>query len=273
MEWDDAGSGKQGEKNVLGTVKNGKRILSGRNPYIWVGLCLLVVGVTLVLTAIFVLGMLTWLTALGISLLIISFIMIALSRTVPDVPPEVSLLLMEAGSDNISAIVEELGINSKPVYIPASMAGGKTRALIPLRSDLPIPEIKTSLPQRLIVRYGPEPDDVGLLMTTAGTAATGILEGSPGTSEGELEAALTSLIQGRLGAADRIQVAVRDLEVMVVVHGSRIGGNGAGSLRGLDSSLASVVASVVAEAFEKPVIVNGEEHRGRRCNIELRVAA
>lgn len=53
---------------------------------------------------------------------------------------------METGSDNIDAIVEELGINSRPVYLPSSLSGGKSRILIPLRSDSLLPEIKTSLP-------------------------------------------------------------------------------------------------------------------------------
>ena len=253
-------------------MKTGNDIWRGRNPYIWGGLCLLIVGAALVLTAIIVLGFLVWLTALGICLLIISFIMLALARTVPDVPPQISLLLMETGSDNIAAIIEELGINSRPVYLPAALSGGKPRALIPLHSGSPLPEIKTSLPQRLIVRYGAGPDDVGLLMTTAGTAAASMLDDSTGTSEGELEAALNSLIRGRLGAADRVRVTGTGPAVTVVVHGSRIENNGTRLRQSLDSSLASVVASVVAEALEKAVIVSGEQHHGRRCTIELRVA-
>ena len=179
---------------------------------------------------------------------------------------------METGSDNIAAIIEELGINSRPVYLPSALSGGKSRALIPLHSGSPLPEIKTSLPQRLIVRYGTEPDDVGLLMTTAGTAASSMLDGSTGTSEGELETALNALIRGRLGAADRVRVTGTGPAVTVEVYGSHIENNGTRPLRSLDSSLASVIASVVAEAFEKAVIVTGEQRHGRKRTIELRVA-
>lgn len=68
-------------------MKTRNEISSGRNPYIWAGLFLLMGGTVLVLTAIFVLGFLVWLIALGISLLIISFIILALSKAAPDVPP------------------------------------------------------------------------------------------------------------------------------------------------------------------------------------------
>lgn len=254
-------------------IITGNRFRSGRNPYTWVGLCLLIVGAALGLTAFFVLGFVVWLTALGIALLIISFILLALARTIPDIPPEVSLLLMETGADNIAAVVEELGIDSKPVYLPSSVTGGRSRALIPLHSNPSVPQIKTSLPQRLIARYGPDPDDIGLLVTTAGTAATGMLEKKPGASAGELESALTFLVRGRLGAADRVRVANANPELTVVVYGSRIENNGAWSHQCLDSSLASVVASVAAEAFDKPVTVTGEQRHGKRYTIGLRVMA
>ena len=64
-------------------MKTGNEIWRDRNPYIWVGLCLLIVGVALVLMATLVLGFLVWLAALGICLLILSFIMLALAEDSP----------------------------------------------------------------------------------------------------------------------------------------------------------------------------------------------
>ncbi len=63
---------------------------------------------------------LVWLTALGICMLIISFILLALGRTIPKLPPEVCTLLLETGIDNMATIVEELGIRTKAVYLPSS---------------------------------------------------------------------------------------------------------------------------------------------------------
>ena len=234
-------------------------------------MALLVVGAAVAVIGFLVLSAMVWVTALGIALLIISFLLLALARALPDVPPEVSLLLMETGADNIAAVVEELGINSRPVYLPSRIAGGRSRALIPLHSNASVPDIRTPLPQRLIVRYGPGADDIGLMVTTAGTAATGMLEAAPGRTAGELQAALTGLIRGRLGAADGVGVELASGEVTVEVYQPRIQNGTGWSHRCLDSSLASVVASVAAEAFDRPVTVTGERQLGKRYTIDLRV--
>ena len=64
-----------------------------KNPYSWTGLSLLVAGSLVSLSAYFILS-LTWLTALGISMLILSFILLALGRTIPKLSPEASVLLL-----------------------------------------------------------------------------------------------------------------------------------------------------------------------------------
>ena len=83
-----------------------------KNPYVWTGLGLLVAGSLVFLSSYFIL-LLTWLTALGISMLILSFILLNLGRTIPKLSPEISTLLLETGTDNIATIVEELGIRAK----------------------------------------------------------------------------------------------------------------------------------------------------------------
>ncbi|MFQ6122861.1 MAG: hypothetical protein ACE5LA_07390, partial [Dehalococcoidales bacterium] len=59
-----------------------------KNPYTRVGLVLLIGGSLLALSAYFVFFVI-WLTALGICMLILSFILLALGRTIPKLPPEV----------------------------------------------------------------------------------------------------------------------------------------------------------------------------------------
>ena len=69
-----------------------------RNLYTWAGLSLLVAGSIVAPSAYFVFFS-SWLTALGISMLILSFIFLVLGRAIPKVPPEVGSLLLETGID------------------------------------------------------------------------------------------------------------------------------------------------------------------------------
>ena len=76
-----------------------------KNPYTWTGLSLLIAGSLTSLFAYFILA-LTWLTALGICMLILSFILLALSRAIPKLPPEVGGLILETDIDNMASIVD-----------------------------------------------------------------------------------------------------------------------------------------------------------------------
>jgi len=244
--------------------------LLNKNPYTWAGLGLLVAGSLVSLSSYFIL-LLTWLTALGISMLILSFILLALGRTIPKLPPEVSALLLETGIDNIAAIVEELGIRAKAIYLPSSLTSGRPQALIPLHSNPSPPTITKALPQRLIVRYGASPDDVGLLVSTTGTTAVGMLESRPGPTSAELESALTSLFRGILGVADGARVIYRENHIGVEIYNPRIENKTTWFHQCLGGPLASVVASVAAEAWDRPVTINQEEHHKGKCSIELEV--
>ena len=241
-----------------------------KNPYTWAGLSLLIAGSLVSLSAYFIL-LLTWLTALGICMLILSFILLTLGRTIPKLPPEVCGLLLETGIDNMSTIVEELGIRTKAVYLPSSLNSGRPRALIPLHSNSSLPPLTKALPHRLIIRYGPSPDDIGLLLSTIGSTAVGMLESRPGPTSTELESALTSLLTGILGVADKTRVVQHENHIKVEIHNPRIENRATWSHYCLGGPLASVVASVVAEAWDKPVTIKQEEHHGRKYSIELEV--
>jgi len=245
------------------------KVRTDRNAYTWTGLGLLVAGAIVVLASMLVLSSLVWLTALGIAMLIIAFILLALARTISRVTPEVGMLLLETGIDNIATVVEELGIRSKPVYLPSSLTGGRPQALIPLHSNPSLPKITSALPRRFIVRYGTGPDDVGLLITTAGTVAADMLESTPSPSATQLESSLASLMVGKLGAADRVRVYVVEPGFRVEIHALRIQSTGTWTHQCLDSSLASVVASVAAEAWNKPFIVAREGQHGRTYTVEI----
>jgi len=246
-----------------------ERLLS-KNPYIWAGLSLLVVGSLVGLSAYFLLGII-WLTAFGISMLILSFILLALGRTIPKLSPEVSALLLETGIASIASIVEELGIRARAIYLPSSLTSGRPQALIPLHSNPALSRMTKALPQRLIIKYGANPDDIGLLVTTTGTTAVSMLESRPGPTSSELESALTSLFRGILGVADRTTIITRENHISVEIHNPRIENKTNWSHQCLGGPLASIVASVAAEAWDKPVIIKQEEQHRGKYSIELEV--
>ena len=204
-------------------------------------------------------------------MVVLALIFLVLGSTIPRLPPEASALLLETGIDNIASIVEELGITSKGVYLPSSLTGGKPRALIPLHSNPSLPSVGSALPRRLIVRYGAGPDDVGLLLSTVGTAAVGMLESRPGPTSAGLEAALTSLFTGTLGVADKTGVTVSENHISVSIDNPRIENRTTWFHQCLGGPLASIVASVAAEAWDRPVAINREEHGKGKCAIELEV--
>jgi hypothetical protein len=204
-------------------------------------------------------------------MLILAIILLVLGRTIPKLSPEVSSLLLETGIDNIATIIEELGIRAKAVYLPSSLTSGRPQALIPLRSNPSPSPITKALPQRLIVQYGASPDDIGLLVATPGTTAVGMLESKPASTSAELESSLTSLFTGILGVADGTKVVYQENRIMVEIRNPRIESKTTWSHQCLGGPLASMVASVAAEAWDKPVTIKQEEQHGRKCSIKLEV--
>jgi hypothetical protein len=204
-------------------------------------------------------------------MLILSFILLALSRAIPKLPPEVGGLLLETDIDNMASIVEELGVRTKAVYLPSSLTSGRPQALIPLHANPSLPPITTALPQRLIVRYGTRPDDIGLLLSTIGSNAVGMLKSRPNPDSDELESALNYLFTGILGVADRTRVANHSNNIKVEIHKPRIENKATWYHQSLGGPLASIVASLTAEAWNKPTTIKKEERLGGKHYIELEV--
>jgi len=241
-----------------------------RNVYTSLGLGLVGAGVGL--TPVFYLLLRSVpLTALGISMLILGAVCFALGRACPRIPPEASALLLETGLENMAALVEELGLRSKAIYLPSVLTNGRPQALIPLHSNPSLPEINKALPQRLIVKYGPNPEDIGLLVTTPGSATPGMLEAKPGATSSEMEAALTSVLAGVLDLADGVSINKSGEIVGIVVSHPRLEYKNMQLYQNLGSPLASIVASITAEALNQPLIVEREEYKQGECHIELRL--
>ena len=242
------------------------------NSYTLLGVYLSLSGLTLVAIA-FIILQSTPITALGLSTIILGAVSLALGRGQPKISPEASEILLQSGIENISAIVEELGLKSKAIYLPSSMTSGKPQALIPINSNPHPPTLgNIVLPKRLIVKHGSNPEDMGLLVTTPGSAVAGIVTTKSDASEGDLEAALTLVLVSTIGLADGAKAAMDEEKIRVEISNPRLEYKKMWVYESLGSPIASIVASVVAEVLDKPVTVDNEQYSRGKCVIDLKLA-
>jgi hypothetical protein len=241
-----------------------------RNAYWWLGWGLIGSGASLGALFYFVLQSVP-LTAVGMSMVILGAVCLALSQALPKVPPEASALLLQTGLENIASLIEELGLRSKAIYLPSSLAGGKPQALIPLHSNPALPRISAHLPRRLVVKYGANPEDMGLLVTTAGSTALAMLGYKPGASVSELEASLSSILSGTLDVADGVNVAMAGDRVSATISHPRLEYDNIWLYQCLGSPLASVAAAVAAEALGKPIVIEQETRNKDQHIVEMKV--
>lgn len=211
------------------------------------------------------------LTAIGISLLILGFTCIALANTRPYISPEACQVILKTGMENTAALLEELGLRNKAVYLPSVMRDGRPQALIPLVDDEEIGRVKGKLPGRLIVRYGARPDDLAIAVTTPGSINMDMLEERPGPTADEIETAVTYILVGLLDLASSVSVNVLDGRVEVEIGDPRLGYEDIWYYRCLGSPLASIAAAISCEALSKPVRVAQESYDGGKGRIELEV--
>ena len=96
-----------------------------------------------------------------------------------------------------------------------------------------------------------------------------MLESKPNATSSELESALTSLFTGILGVADRTSVVCNEHYIKVEIHNPCIETRATWSHHCLGGPLASIAASLVAEAWDKPVTIKQEEHHKKKYSILL----
>jgi len=246
------------------------RLIAIKGSYSVLGLGLILGGGLLALLSYFVLVSVS-LTATGVSAIIIGGVSLALARGELRIPPEASAILLEAGLDNISAIIEEIGLDSKAIYLPSSLTSGKPQAFIPLNSNLHTRKFEKPLPKRLIVKFGPNPDDMGILLTTPGSAISGTITSRPDQSEGDLEAALESVLVGTVNLVDSARVNMDNEKIIIEVSNPRLEYKKSVVYERLGSPIASMVASIAAEVLHKPVSIVREEPEKSKCVIELKL--
>lgn len=236
----------------------------------WLGLGLTLVGACISPVFYFILDSVPF-TALGISFIMIGLTCIALANTRPPISPEASQMMLQTGIENIASLLEELGLSGKAIYLPRSLRDGRSQALVPLRQEQAVARISGRIPGRLIVRYGRDPEDLGIAVTTPGSICMDGLEGKPGSTSTELEASLTHILVGMLDIAGSVSVTAGDNRVNIEVSSPKLTYDNIWFYRSLGSPLASIAATVASEAFDKPVMVSRDEQRNKRSVIELEV--
>jgi hypothetical protein len=211
------------------------------------------------------------LTAVGLSAIMIGFTLIALANTRPDISPEACQLMLKTGMVNTAALLEELGITSKAVYVPSAMRDGHPQALIPLVEGANMQNVKDKLSGRLIVRYGVNADEMAIAVTTPGSININMLETIPGPTSSEIEAAATYILSGILDIASSVNVSLADNQINVEIGGARLEFEDIWYYRCLGSPIASIVAAISSEALQKPVRIREESNRKGKSQIILEV--
>ena len=238
------------------------------NPYTWTGWGLLLAGALTAVTSYVILNI-AWLTALGMAMVIISFILLALAKSVPVLSPALSHLLFETATENLAVLLEELALYTKAVYLPPSLTDDKSHALVPLAVSPRAEMLGRPLPNRLIVRYGKGPQDIGLLVTTPGTVAVKVLGERMEANTEQLGAELSAFFRGTLGIADSVSVSSENDRIRVTfshLHHERA--NDRTDLV-LGSAPASVAAALTAAAWDRPVTIFSEGGNARKYDVVI----
>jgi hypothetical protein len=179
--------------------------------------------------------------------------------------------MLKTGMENTAALLEELGITSKAVYVPSAMRDGHPQALIPLVEDAEIRNIRDKLSGRLIVRYGVNADEMAIAVATPGSINIDMLETIPGPTSSEIEAAATYILSGILDVASSVNVSLADNQIDVEIGGARLDFEDIWYYRCLGSPIASIVAAISSEALQKPVRIREESNRQGKSQIILEV--
>jgi hypothetical protein len=241
-----------------------------RNPYKILGLALCVAGAIFAPISYWIIDSVA-LTAVGISTVIIGFTCIALASTRPYISPEACELILKTGMENTAALLEELGLTSRAIYLPSNMRDGKSQALIPLVGGEEIQQVKRKIPGRLIVKYGINQDDMAIAVVTPGSINIEMLEAKPGPNAGEIEAAATNILAGVLDIADSVRVSMTDAQIDIDVSGARLHYEDIWYYRCLGSPIASILAAISSEALRRPVRIREESHSKGQTRIILEV--
>jgi hypothetical protein len=240
------------------------------NPYRLLGIGLTIAGAIFAPVAYFIIKSIP-LTAIALSSIMVGFTSIALASSRPQISPEASQLILETGMENIAALLEELGLNHKAIYLPSSMRDGNAQALIPLSGEIDVRRIKGKIPRRLIVRYGDNPGDMAIAVTAPGGTGLDKMEIKSGPTSSEIEQAVTYVLTGLLDLANSVEVRMSEKQLDIEVTGPKLHFENVWYYRCMGSPIASIVASIASEGIGKPLRIQEESYQKGKNLIRLEV--
>ena len=241
-----------------------------RNPYQRLGLVLVVSGAALAPVFYFVVGSVP-LAALALSTVILGLVSAMLGNARPEITPEACQMMLKTGMENLAALLEELGLRSRAIYLPSSQDGARPRALIPLDERGALPGSGQVPPDRLIARYGANLEDMCLVVSTPGAVSLDSVAVARGGGPDEIEDALNHLVVGTMDLADSVSVRVVADRITVEVAKPKLKYENIWFYRCLGSPLASIAATIASQALGRPVRVVHEEDTRKGTRIEIEV--
>jgi hypothetical protein len=164
-------------------------------------------------------------------------------------------------------LLEEIGLQSRAVYLPSSLSSGGARAFIPLVENACSGPPPQPLDDRLVTFCGDDADAVGLLVSSPGSAALSLLEYPPGETMDELSVALNQLAVSSLRVAHRVDLFEHDGMIEARFSGESVPAQWLSSSVEwcLGSLCGSMAAAVVAEGKGRGVVIESEStDRGMR---------
>lgn len=236
------------------------------------GIGFLVAGTVFAPVSYFIIGSIPF-AAIGISTIIIGFTCIGLANTRPSISPEACQLILKTGMENTGALLEELGLRNRAIYLPSAMRDGHPQALVPLVDGKTIEKIRGKIPGRLIVRYGASTDEMAIAVTTPGSINLEMLENKPEPTSDGIEAAITYILTGVLDLASSVTVSISDSLINVEVSGARLQYDDIWYYRCLGSPIASIAAAISCEAMGKPVRIKEESSDKEKGHITVIIEA
>ena len=241
-----------------------------RRRYIRLGAALFAAGAFILGYSVFLLGSYPGIST-GLAMVVLGLVILLLGKTAPGLSAELADLLARTGYENLGRLLEELGLETGAVYLPSLLLPDGARALVPLGVDARTHVGAQRLDDRLVVFYGDGPDDVGLLVSTPGSAALRLLQYPPGATMDEISVAVTQVAVSSLRIARGIGLHEYGDHIKVSFVGESVptGWLASAVERCLGSLAASIAAALVAEAKGRRVTIESESLEGSTRTVTL----
>ena len=215
--------------------------------YAMFGIILILIGLFLAVLSYFVLGSVP-LVAVGLSVIILGSTSLALSKSRPKLSPELCQIFYKTGVKNASAILREMEIENRAIYLPRSARNGRSFALVPLNRDL--------------------------TFTTPGNLCLDFLRHELGSTPDEIQSAMLYILHGVLDIANGIKVDLTDSGLTVKVSGiqlpdQEISDDEVLFTQCFGSPIASIAAAICCEAMDRPVKIAFETLQKGTARITL----